>query len=74
MSTLQEILGKTDEEMILETMDGLKELGAVYKSHNEHNLYITIPKGVLLDNKEYIKKAKRVVELNAKRVLRIVEP
>ncbi len=69
--SIQKTLNLTDEECVEGYVDGLKQLGAVYKSHNKDNIYIAVRKGSLLDNDEYIKKAKKSAQLYAKRVLKI---
>lgn len=68
---IAKILGLTEDEAINQVVDGLKQLGAVYKSHNKHNVYIQVPKGSLLDSEVYLKKAKQSCELYTKRILKV---
>lgn len=73
MSELTETLKLTDEEAVAQLTGALVELGAVYKSHNKHNIYIVVPKGALLDNEHYQKKAKQWTLMQVNRVLKIVD-
>lgn len=68
---IAETLGLTEDEAVIQVVDGLKSFGAVYKSHNNYNLYIKIPSNSLLTDEHYQKKAKQTCELFAKRVLKI---
>lgn len=61
---IAEALGLTEDEAVMQVVDGLKSFGAVYK----HNLYIKIPSNSLLTDEHYQKKAKETCELFAKRV------
>ena len=61
----------TQSEKVDAVMKGLKELGAKYQSHNDHNLYIEVPPGSKLDHPIYIAKAKRTVQIFLGLVLRV---
>lgn len=64
--------GLTIDEKVEGVSNGLKKLGAVYKSHNKHNLYIEVPKGAVLDDELLIKKAKATVLFYTGLLLRVV--
>lgn len=62
----------TVDEKVEGCMIGLKDLGAIYKSHNKFNLYVEVPKGCQLDNDVLKSKAKDTILYYTGLILRIV--
>lgn len=62
----------TIDEKVEGVCMGLSDLGAIYKSHNKHNLYIEVPQGCKLDNDVLKARAKDTVLYYTGLILRIL--
>ena len=60
----------TQDEKVEGVVAVLTEIGAVYKSHNQHNLYVKVKKDSILDDEKHFKKAIKTVFLYTGLILR----